>query len=209
MADIICFDEYRRSRKLHKIRAIKKTRKQPKHIKPDRQGHHDSLCGVYSIINALNAVYKLSGEDRERLFKYLIKRLEKDQYVTKAIIGGTYKKHIDNMLVAAIDYLHRRHAVKIAVKRLFKRKTRIGVDRYWQTLTSFLESSKRRAVIIGICGRDDHWTCVRAMKNLAMKLIDSSGERYLRKRSCRIGKPYTQKYYHLILNEAWGLSLKD
>jgi hypothetical protein len=211
MARIIDFDEYRKHNRLRQpIKIIKmppETRRK-KYKKPDRQGHLDSLCGVYSIINAVNAVYRLSESEREKLFKRLIARLGKDKHVAKALVGGTSKKHLEAMLDEAIDYVSERHGVTLAVKPLFRRGVDMCLTLYWHTVFQFLHATKKRSVIIGINGRDDHWTCVRAMSHYSMKLLDSSGAKRLRRRLCRIGKPYSHKWYHLIPTQAWGISLK-
>jgi len=170
---------------------------------------HDALCGLYSITNAISNIYRLSSDDREKLFKHLIKRLDKDKYVTHAVIDGTYKEHINDLLKAATAYMEKKHAVRIIAKPIFKRKAGVGLSKYWQTLTTFLEASKKRAVIIGMHGRYDHWTTVQSMEELSMKLLDSCGVRHLRRQSCRIGRPYTAKFYHLIPSQVWGLRLKD
>ena len=209
MAQIIDFNEYRKHRKLRRrIRIVRRKpirkRKKMRAKKAARQGHLDNLCGVYSIINAVNAVHKFKEADRERLFRRLVLTLEKE-----AIVDGTCKKHMDTMLREAVVYVQKRHGVSIAIHRLFKRShVDIGLKAYWRTLRRFLGASKRRAIIIGTCGRHDHWTCVKAMSRLSMKLLDSSGSKRLRRRFCRMGKPYTHKHYHLIPSQVWGISLK-
>jgi len=211
MADIINFMTYRKHRKIRRLRNVPKPVQQGKRrrIKPKRQGDLDGLCGVYSIINAMCAVYKRKKIDKYRLFKHLLLTLEKDTTVTAAILDGTYKKHLNNMMETAVAYVGKKHGARITINPLFKHNSNISLKSYWKTLQEFLSKSKRRCVIVGYRGKHDHWTVIYDVTNDALKLLDSGGTKRIRRHSCQVGKPYTDKYYHLIPSQVWGISLKD
>lgn len=210
MADIIDFSEYQKRKRLRKTRSKRsnKAKKKRRCLKPDRQGYLDGLCGVYVIINALKAIHRIKESDRGQIFRRLIKTLEKDQSAGDAVVDGTGKSQIDAMLKEAIRYVEKKYKVHIAVKPLFRRNRGVSVKSYWGSLRHFLESSKRNAVIMGFCGRHDHWTCVKYVSHSSMTLLDSSGYKRLYRRSCRMGKPYTDTYHHLLPTQVWGISLK-
>ncbi|WP_143027016.1 hypothetical protein, partial [Nitrosomonas oligotropha] len=138
-------------------------------IMPIRQGSIDGLCGVYSVMNATEAVIgkfhydrKLGRKASQRkvLFKKLIGYLDKHDKLEEALIWGF--ENIDAK-GGFIDI-----AIK-SVKKYQKRKLRKGIafnmdgvtlDAYWEKLTEHL-SQPESAAIICLSGRIKHWTCVR------------------------------------------------
>ena len=45
-------------------------------LKPYEQGALDSLCGIYSIVNAMRVIRGLNNEESQELFKQIIGYLE-------------------------------------------------------------------------------------------------------------------------------------
>jgi len=204
MAEIISFEAYRRLRKLRKIKSARKRQMRLR----VRQGDLDGLCGVYAIINAVSLVCGLNQKKQHQLFKSLLRTLEKNHYAAKAVLTGTGRKHLRRMLREAMHYMADAQDTAIKVSPLFPDKAHVNVADYWQGIRAFLSASdETRAVIVGISGRIEHWTCVRSVTRHSLCLSDSNATRYIRKRSCRTGKP-KQTHYYLIPSEAWGISLK-
>ncbi len=172
---------------------------------PDQQGQLDGLCGVYVIINAMNLVYPMQRQDRVALFKHLITTLHRDKYVKDALLSGTYKRHLNLMLDAAIRFMRKQHRVTITVKMLFHHNKGVDMALYCQKLEAFLQH-KNRAVIINLMGRLNHWSCVRAVTETSLILEDSYGYRYVRKRTCYIAKEY-QTGHMITPTYTWGLSV--
>ena len=161
---------------------------------PIRQGSIDGLCGVYSVMNATEAVIgkfhydrKLGRKASQRkvLFRKLIGYLAKQDMLEEAMIWGF--QNIDAK-GGFIDI-----AVK-SVKKYQKRKLRkkiafdtddVTLDEYWEKLTEHL-SQPDSAVILCLSGRIKHWTCVRRITSSAMILSDSSGIRQIARKQCTI-----------------------
>ncbi len=161
---------------------------------PIRQGSIDGLCGVYSVMNATEAVIgkfhydrKLGRKASQRkvLFRKLIGYLAKQGMLEEAMIWGF--ENIDEK-GGFIDI-----AVK-SVKKYQKRKLRkeiafdadeVTLDEYWEKLTGHL-SQPKSAVIICLSGRIKHWTCVRRITPSAMILSDSSGIRQIARDRCSV-----------------------
>ncbi|MBS0588892.1 MAG: hypothetical protein JSS37_13360 [Proteobacteria bacterium] len=161
---------------------------------PIRQGSIDGLCGVYSVMNATEAVIgkfhydrKLGRKASQRkvLFKKLIGYLAKQDMLEEAMIWGF--ENIDAK-GGSIDI-----AVK-SVKRYQKRKLRkeiafdtdeVTLDVYWEKLTEHL-SRPGSAVIICLSGLIKHWTCVRRITPSVMILSDSSGIRRIARDRCTV-----------------------
>lgn len=161
---------------------------------PIRQGSIDGLCGVYSVMNATEAVIGKFHYDRKLgrkasqkkvLFRKLIGYLAKHDMLEEAMIWGF--ENIDAK-GGFIDI-----AVK-SVKKYQKRKLRkriafdtddVTLDAYWEKLTEHLNQPDSAAIIC-LSGRIKHWTCVRRITPNAMILSDSSGIRRITRDRCAV-----------------------
>ncbi len=174
---------------------------------PDQQGQLDSLCGVYVIINAVNLVYPMRRQDRVLLFKQLLTTLKRDEYLTIAIMSGTYKRHMNLMLKTAKQLIYRQHKVTIKVEPLFRVNKGVYAKQFYKKLGEFLEQ-KNRAVIINLSGALNHWSCIKEVTKTSLLLEDSYGYRYVRKSSIHIGLEYVAR--HIIApTDCWALSLSE
>lgn len=183
---------------------------------PIRQGSIDGLCGVYSVMNATEAVIgkfhydrKLGRKASQRkvLFKNLIGYLAKHDMLEEAMIWGF--ENIDAK-GGFIDI-----AIK-SVKKYQKRKLRkeiafdtddVTLDAYWEKLTEHLNQPES-AVIICLNGRIKHWTCVRRITPGALILSDSSGIRQIDRDRCIIEMERCE-LYTLWPTLTYLLSIKD
>ncbi len=161
---------------------------------PIRQGSIDGLCGVYSVMNATEAVIgkfhydpklKHKASQRRVLFKNLIGYLAQHDLLEETLIWGF--EDIDAK-GGFIDI-----AIK-SVKKYQKRKLRkriafdtddVTLDAYWEKLTGHLNQPDS-AVIICLSGRIKHWTCVRQITPNALILSDSSGIRRIARDRCAV-----------------------
>lgn len=160
---------------------------------PIRQGSIDQLCGVYSVMNATEAVIgkfhydrklKHKASQRKTLFHDLINHLDKQGMLRAVLTSGI--EHIDEN--GLIDI-----AVK-SVKKYQKRKLRkqiafdtddVTLDQYWEKLTQHL-SQPDSAAIICLSGRIKHWTCIRRITPNVLILSDSLGIRQIARDRCTI-----------------------
>ena len=55
---------------------------------PFQQGGLDSLCGLYSIVNAERYINHSSDEETQQLFNDLIYYLSRRGFLSKLLIGG-------------------------------------------------------------------------------------------------------------------------
>ena len=161
---------------------------------PIRQGSIDGLCGVYSVMNATEAVIgkfhydrrlKRKASQRRVLFKNLIGYLAKHDMLEETLIWGFEDIDAKGGLIDI--------AIK-SVKKYQKRKLRkqiafdtddVTLDAYWEKLTEHL-SQPDSAVIISLSGRIKHWTCVRKITPKVLVLSDSSGIRQIARDRCTI-----------------------
>jgi hypothetical protein len=137
----------------------------------------DSLCGIYSIINAYQYLNDASPEECQLLFDDIIKYLSKKRMLKDAILSGVWKKNISMIMR---DVLGDR----------IKNKTLIWAGQpnpttrvYWNSVVEFLEVPKS-CVIIGIGGKYDHFTVGISATQKTIKLLDSDGLKFLRYKEC-------------------------
>lgn len=154
---------------------------------PIRQGSIDGLCGVYSVMNATEAVIgkfhydrklRRKASQRKVLFKKLIGYLAKQDMLEEAMIWGF--ENIDakgGFIDIAIKSVKKYQRRKLRKKIAFDTDD-VTLDAYWEKLTEHLKQPES-AVIICLSGRIKHWTCVRRITPNALILSDSSGIRQI------------------------------
>ncbi len=57
-------------------------------LKPYEQGALDSLCGIYSIVNAMRVIRGLSNEESQELFTHIIRYLEDNRNLAVTLAQG-------------------------------------------------------------------------------------------------------------------------
>lgn len=204
MADIICFEEYQR---------LKIVRPMPEGFMPERpeahlerQGTLDGLCGVYCIINAVSRLALLSISSREALFKRLVKALNADKRVANYLLNGTSDKQLRLLLKEARSWLKREYDMNMAVMPLFSPNCRVGMEHYLKRVQAFTQHDYG-VVVAGLEGIYQHWTCVTAVTEKTIRLLDSDGLNHLRIAACRISKKSLPEYHCLHPSMTWGLRL--
>lgn len=172
-----------------------------------KQGDLDSLCGVYSVVNAFSILLNLDKKGRESLFKHLIAVLEDEERTVGAITGGTTKWEIELLVLAAIDYSMIIHNKKVGLLHLFKSGKGVTIETFWTKLEAFFKTHETCSVIVGMVGRYDHWTCVKKMTPKTMIVDDSVGVRHIRKSKCKMDKNYVENLFNFTATQTWGLYL--
>ncbi len=169
---------------------------------PIRQGSIDGLCGVYSVMNATEAVIgkfhydrKLGRKASQRkvLFKNLIGYLAKQGMLEDALVWGF--ENIDakgGFIDIAVKSVKKYQRRKLRKKIAFDTDD-VTLDAYWEKLTEHL-SQPESAAIICLSGRIKHWTCVRRITPCALILSDSSGIRRIAKGQCSIAEGSRDRY---------------
>ena len=202
MANIISFDYYQRSQKIRRPSA-RASSKQVSNTS-ERQGSLDSLCGIYSIVNAVCHVAKLSSEQRQLLFKKLIKTLEKDKCVARCMLHGISKRQLLRLFTAAEQWLKNKHNITLLITPIAEVAERLSMKQYVQYLDNFLYDEEG-ILIAGIKGIHHHWTCIESVTPKTLQLMDSSGLNSLRVASCRISKKPIRRYHCLNPMQTWGI----
>ncbi|MEZ5691975.1 MAG: hypothetical protein R3D71_09990 [Rickettsiales bacterium] len=210
MADIINFADYYTPNNFNYniSKRFLHLRKKSKPPSPERQGSLDGLCGIYSVINAINYTARLSQKQRDGLFKQLIRAVKKGYDVDKCILYGTDKKLLLFMFQAAQNYLGKKYKIKVKINPLFNPRAKPDKQRYLTTLSDFL-SGDNRILIVGLSGMHEHWTCITAITPKTIRLLDSDGLYYLRTANCYVRGKFSDSSHLLIPSKTWGIYLNN
>jgi hypothetical protein len=160
---------------------------------PFQQGGLDSLCGLYSIINAERIINRSSDEDAQQLFDGLIHFLSRRGLLRKLLIGGII--HTE-MLMILDKVVGRQRISHVAVP--WRGIPNPDLTTFWRSMQYFLDGTPGRAIILGLQGYHDHWTVIESITDRSIFLYDSSRIKRLPRSRCTTVYA-TWKRKHLLL----------
>ncbi len=137
-------------------------------LPPFQQGGLDSLCGLYSIVNAERFINHSSNEFAQELFDSIVHYLSRRRLLAKLLIGGVIHRQ---MLLILNDVVGER------IPNLWipwRGVPNPELDTFWRSIQSFLDGTPGRAVILGLNGYHDHWTVIETITDKSILLYDSA-----------------------------------
>ena len=160
---------------------------------PFQQGGLDSLCGLYSIVNAERYINHSSDEETQQLFDNLIYYLSRRGLLSKFLIGGII--HTE-MLVILKKVVGEKRISNVEIP--WRGVQNPDLTKFWKSMQDFLDGTSRRAIILGLQGYHDHWTVIESITNRSILLYDSALIKRLPRSSCTTVYA-TWKRKHLLL----------
>lgn len=160
---------------------------------PFQQGGLDSLCGLYSIINAERFINHSTHEETQQLFDDLIHYLSRRGLLTKFLIGGII--HTE-MLVILNKVVGKKRISNVSIPG--RGVNNPDLTRFWRSMQNFLDGTPGRAIILGLQGYHDHWTVIENITSRSIMLYDSSKIKCLPRSRCTTVYA-TWKRKHLLL----------
>jgi len=160
---------------------------------PFQQGGLDSLCGLYSIINAERIINLSSDEETQQLFDDLIHFLSRRGLLSKLLIGGVIHKQ---MLLILDKVVGKQRISSVEVP--WRGVPNPDLTAFWISMQDFLDGTPGRAIILGLQGYHDHWTVIENITNRSILLYDSSKIKRLPRDRCTTVYA-TWKRKHLFL----------
>ncbi len=162
------------------------------------QGYLDSLCGIYSIINADRVVNNSSFMESQTLFNNIIEYLSEKKILKDIVIIGSDHKVMKDLIKGVAG---ERFPLHITNKRGI-----IKVNDWWNYSRNFLEEKPNRAIIISLGGREYHLTVTNRISDRLIYLKDSSNVRaILRKSSCSLAGYTENDKYIIYPSQCWYL----
>jgi hypothetical protein len=160
---------------------------------PFQQGGLDSLCGLYSIVNAERFINHSSDEEAQQLFDDLVYFLARRKLLSKLLIGGII--HTEMLLI--LDKVVGKQRIS-NVQIPWRGVQNPDLTTFWKSMQNFLDGTSNRAIILGLQGYHDHWTVIESITNRSILLYDSALIKRLPRSSCTTVYA-TWKRKHLLL----------
>jgi hypothetical protein len=146
---------------------------------PFQQGGLDSLCGLYSIINAERFINHSTDEEAQQLFDDLVHFLSRRKLLSKLLIGGII--HTEMLLL--LDKVVGRQRIS-NVQIPWRGVPNPDLTTFWKSAQNFLDGTPGRAIILGLQGYHDHWTVIERISSRSILLYDSALIKRLPRSSC-------------------------
>lgn len=173
-------------------------------LPPFQQGGLDSLCGLYSIVNAERIINRSSDDETQQLFDDLIHFLSRRRLLSKFLIGGIIHKE---MLVILNKVVGKKRINSVQIP--WRGVPNPDLTTFWRSMQSFLDGTPRRAIILGLQGYHDHWTVIERITNRSIFLYDSSLIQRLPRSHCTTGYPTWKRKHVLLPAQTYFLSNED
>lgn len=155
-------------------------------LKPFRQGDLDSLCGLYSVLNATRLLCpELDYEGSRSLFRQLAERLTAKKVTAfETVAWGIETPTVMALIQSARTYVREvlDASLRLELFRSARKTLRIGY--LWKALMSRLKEGW--VAIIGISGRHNHWTVAHRATAKSMRLFDSDLMTALKRSRCSL-----------------------
>jgi hypothetical protein len=147
---------------------------------PYEQGALDSLCGVYSLINAMRILIKdLNYTEAERVFRRILQYVESKKRLSSVMTGGIGDRDVFNI---ARTVLHAKY--NISIKRLYGDDQRPSVSKIVAKMAKLLRD-ENVAIIISIEAVDyEHWSVIKSLSAKEIQLCDSAGTKRVQLSKC-------------------------
>lgn len=148
---------------------------------PYVQGTLDNLCGMYSIVNAMQIIFNYPLPHTQLLFDGILKRFvqTRGRLLSVMLYGMSAK--------AMTAILEDMASLGLAVTVPFRGVAVPTLDEFWKSMSAFLNevpTKQRRAIILGMQGKHDHWSVVRQITSRSVTLYDSDGITRLLRHRC-------------------------
>lgn len=146
---------------------------------PFQQGHLDSLCGIYSIVNGFcHLMPELSKNKKlgQTVFELTIKVIPAE-YLKKVIVGGlSFTAFEHKVLRPAKKAIEQETGLSFSIKKPFKNNA--YANEFLDVLRPLLEPVQTISFLwIGQEARSggDHWSVLSRITEKSLLLVDSSG----------------------------------
>lgn len=160
---------------------------------PFQQGALDSLCGPYSLVNAVRYLRSpFPHAEGVRLLKRLLRRLEPQRPLVRRMTYGTDQTEMEEVLQAVLVSRY-----GMGYSRPFKGQRVLTLETYLGQLERFL-CETQGIVLISLEGVYNHWTLVRQVTPKSLLLYDSDRLTRLSRRTCVLKAGDDRRRWHVI-----------
>ncbi len=159
-------------------------------LPPFQQGGLDSLCGLYSIVNAERIINHSSDQQAQELFNNMVGFLSRKRMLARILIDGVV--HPQMLLTMQTVVNGRIPRLEIPWRGV----PTPDLDTFWQSMRGFLDGTPGRAIILGLNGFHDHWTVIHNITSKSIFLYNSAQIPRLKRERCSTAR---NRRKHLLL----------
>lgn len=170
-------------------------------LPPFQQGGLDSLCGLYSIINAERFINRSTDEETQQLFDDLIQHLSRRKLLGRLLISGIIHKE----MLAILDKVVGKKRIS-NVQIPWRGVPNPDLTTFWKSMQSFLDGTPGRAIILGLQGYHDHWTVIEKITSRSILLYDSALIKRLPRSRCTTVYATGRRQHILLPAQTYFLS---
>lgn len=156
-------------------------------FKPYQQGQLDSLCGLYSIANAirwgLREIAPVHKSHSRALNRVLIEYLEDKNLLSSTVAEGLTIPNLGRLLKTTEPWLLEKKGAQLCVRKPFHIQRNVTRAAFVVTLNRHLAAPNTSAIVL-TTGRLEHWTVVTAIDKTTIQLSDSLGLKWFSTRKC-------------------------
>jgi hypothetical protein len=171
---------------------------------PFQQGGLDSLCGLYSVVNAERIINRSSHKDAQQLFDGLIDFLSRRRLLSNLLVGGI----LHNQMLMILDRVVGNQRIS-RVDIPWRGVSNPDLTSFWRSMQAFLDGTPGRAIILGLQGYHDHWTVIKAITNRSIFLYDSSLIKRLPRSRCTTVYTRGKRQHQLLPAQTYFLSKEN
>ncbi len=155
--------------------------------KPMVQGDLDSLCGLYSAVNAIRWILggNPPGLTAEDVFAIVVMQVDRVGGAGAALTGGIDPRALHRALGYTLEVLREDYGCDIVADLPFADRRKIGFVGVRAELAAELVEPGIAHVIV-FRGHLNHWSVVTAVTDANFVLFDSAGHRRVPLDHCRI-----------------------
>lgn len=168
---------------------------------PFQQGGLDSLCGLYSVINAERIINHSTDDETQQLFDGLIHYLSRRRLLSKFLIGGII--HTE-MLVILKKVVGKKRISNVEIP--WRGVQNPDLTTFWKSMQNFLDGTPGRAIILGLQGYHDHWTVIEKITSRSILLYDSALIKRLTRSRCTTVHANGKRWHQLLPAQTYFLS---
>jgi hypothetical protein len=161
-------------------------------LPPFQQGGLDSLCGLYSIVNAERAINYSTDDQTQQLFNDMVRFLSRKRLLARLLVEGVIHKQ----MIMILDKVVGERVSNVGIP--WRGVPNPDLTTFWKSMQNFLDGTPGRAIILGLQGYHDHWTVIESITNRSIMLYDSALIKRLPRASCTTVYA-TGKRKHLLL----------
>lgn len=170
-------------------------------LPPFQQGGLDSLCGLYSIINAERFINHSTDAESQLLFDDLIHYLSRRGLLSKFLVGGIIHKE---MLVILDKVVGKKRISNVQIP--WRGVPNPDLTTFWKSMQRFLDGTPGRSIVLGLQGYHDHWTVIEKITNRSILLYDSALIKRLPRTHCTTVYAAGKRQHILLPAQTYFLS---